>query len=74
MEKDSKIVLLADVYKMREQKQKELDFYTEKLEELQTRLFFIKKEIQVTTFIIDMIEKEKIHSIGSSHNSYSEET
>jgi len=68
MEKDSKIVLLADVYRMREQKQKELDFYTEKLEELQTKLFFVKKEIQVTTFIIDMIEHEKIHMIGQREN------
>lgn len=67
MEK-SNIVLLSDVYKMREQKQKELDFYTEKLKELETKMFFINKEIQVTTFIIDMIEREKIHMIGYNEN------
>lgn len=71
---DNKIVLLADVYKMREEKQKELAFYEQKLKELETKLFFVNKEIQVTTFIIDMIEKEKIHSIGSRYNNYSEET
>ena len=61
---DSKIILLADVYKMRETKEKELAFYSEKLKELEEKMFFIKKEIQMTTFIIDMIEKEKVHMIG----------
>jgi len=70
---DNKIVLLVDVYKMREEKQKELAFYEQKLKELETKLFFVNKEIQITTFIIDMIEKEKIHSIGGRYN-HSEET
>lgn len=61
---ESKIILLADVYKMREAKEKELAFYMEKLKELEEKMFFIKKEIQMTTFIIDMIEKEKVHMIG----------
>jgi len=65
---DNKIILLADVYKMREEKQRELAFYTEKLKELESKLFFIKKEIQVTTFIIDMIEHEKVHMIGYTEN------
>lgn len=63
---DSKIILLADVYKMREAKEKELAFYTEKLKELEEKMFFIRKEIQMTTFIIDMIEKEKVHMIGQT--------
>ena len=61
---DSKIVLLADVYKMRETKEKELAFYIKKLKELEEKMFFIRKEIQTTTFIIDMIEKEKVQMIG----------
>ena len=65
---DNKIVLLADVYRMREEKQRELEFYTEKLKELETKLFFVNKEIQVTTFIIDMIEREKVHMIGHREN------
>lgn len=69
MNKDqSKIVLLADIYQLREQKQKELDYYGERLKELQTKLFFVQKEIQITNYIIDMIEKEKIHSIGNKHH------
>lgn len=65
---DNKIVLLADVYRMREEKQKELAFYEQKLKELETKLFFVNKEIQITTFIIDMIEREKIHMIGHKTN------
>lgn len=64
---DTKIILLADVYKMRETKEKELAFYTEKLKELEEKMFFIRKEIQTTTFIIDMIEKEKIYMIGQDN-------
>ena len=63
-----KIVLLADVYKLKEEKEKELAFYTEKLKELETKMFFLNKEIQVTTFIIDMIEKEKIQMIGQNND------
>lgn len=65
---DNKIILLADVYKMREEKQRELAFYAEKLKELESKLWFINKEIQVTTFIIDMIEQEKVHMIGYTEN------
>lgn len=61
----SKIILLSDVYEWRAQKQKELEYYTEKLEELEQKLFFIRKEMQLTAFIIDMIEKEKVHNIGA---------
>ena len=68
MTDNGKIVLLADIYKMREAKEKELAFYSEKLKELEEKMFFLKKEIQMTTFIIDMIEKEKIHMIGHNND------
>ncbi len=65
MNSNSKIVLLSDVYKMREEKQKELAFYSKTLLELNNKLFFIKKEIEITNFIIEMIEKEKVYMIGN---------
>lgn len=49
-------------------KEKELRFYNERMEELKTKLFFIQKEMEITTFIIDMIEKEKIAIIGQNDN------
>jgi hypothetical protein len=56
----SKIIILSDIYKLREEKEKELQFYKSKLEELEKKLFFVQKEVQLTNFIIDLIEKEKI--------------
>ena len=64
MNSNSKIILLSDVYKMREEKQKELAYYSNTLLELNNKLFFIKKEIEITNFIIEMIEKEKVYMIG----------
>jgi hypothetical protein len=59
----SKLILINDIYKLREEKQKELEFYRSKLEELQKKMFFIQKEIQLTNFIIDLIEREKIQDL-----------
>tara|TARA_R110000868_G_C10425065_1_gene723729 strand:- start:238 stop:396 length:159 start_codon:yes stop_codon:yes gene_type:complete len=50
---------------MREEKQKELAFYNKTLLELNNKLFFIKKEIEITNFIIEMIEKEKVYMVGN---------
>ena len=56
----AKIVLLSDLKDLREQKEQEMRYYSERLEELNKKMFFIRKEIELTNFIIDLIEKEKI--------------
>lgn len=56
----AKIILLTDLKDLRKQKEQELKFYTEKLDALNRKLFFIRKEIELTNFIIDLIEKENI--------------
>lgn len=56
----AKIILLSDLKDLRAQKQQELKYYSERLDELNKKLFFINKEIQLTTFIIDLIEKENL--------------
>lgn len=58
----SKIILLKDVYALKEQKEKELAFYKEKLEELQDKVYWIERDITLTRNIIRMIE-EKITNI-----------
>lgn len=55
-----RLILLNDIYQFREQKQRELEFYREKLQQLENKMFFVRKEIELTNFIIDLIEKEKI--------------
>ena len=54
------IILLSDLKDLRKQKERELKYYSERLEELNKKMFFIRKEIELTNFIIDLIEKEKI--------------
>jgi hypothetical protein len=59
----SKIVLLKDVYALKEQKEKELLFYKEKLLEIQDKMFWLEKELKLTKDIIKMIEEEKIKNL-----------
>lgn len=54
------IILLSDLKDLRKQKEQELKYYSERLEELNKKLFFIRKEIELTNFIIDLIEKENL--------------
>jgi len=59
-EANSNIIILSDIYNMRAEKEKELAYYEEKLKELENKLFFVRKEIQLKNFIIEIIEKEKV--------------
>jgi hypothetical protein len=60
---DKKIVLLTDFIEQKVRKEKELEFYSLQLEELQKKMFFLRKEIQLTTYIIEIVEKEKVVDI-----------
>jgi hypothetical protein len=55
-----KLIMLSEVLETRLRKQKELDYYQKQLEKLEQKMFFIKKDIEVTNLIISMIESEKI--------------
>ncbi len=59
----STIILLKDVYEMKEQKEKELLFYKEKLEELRDKVYWLERDIALTKNIIRMIQEEKISEI-----------
>ena len=54
------IILLSELRDLRKQKEQELKYYTNRLEELNKKLFFIRKDIELTNFIIELIEKENI--------------
>jgi hypothetical protein len=56
----SKIILLKDFYEMKDQKEKELLFYKEKLEELRDKVYWIERDIALTKNIIRIIEEESI--------------
>jgi hypothetical protein len=55
-----RIVLLQDLIDIRLRKQSELEFYTTQLNDLNLKMSFIKQEINLTSQIIVMIEKEEI--------------
>lgn len=58
--KDKKILFLEDIISQRVRKQTELDYYAKQLEDLEKKMFFLRKEIHLTNFIINAIEQEKI--------------
>ena len=58
--KEKNIILLDEILDLRTRKRKELEYYNQQLEELKMRMFFIQKEIDLTSNIIGMIEKEKM--------------
>tara|TARA_B100000427_G_scaffold211880_1_gene176702 strand:- start:6 stop:233 length:228 start_codon:yes stop_codon:yes gene_type:complete len=60
---DRKIVLLTDFIEQKVRKEKELEYYTSQLEELQKKMFFLRKEIQLTNYIIEIVEQEKVIDI-----------
>jgi hypothetical protein len=60
MQESKNIILLEEILDLRSRKKKELEYYSQQLEELKMRMFFIQKEIDLTSNIIVMIEKEKI--------------
>ena len=58
-----KIILLEDIYETKRRKEQELKFYTEQLEKLKQKMFFIQKDIDITNLCIELIEKEKVMDI-----------
>jgi hypothetical protein len=60
MTEESKVIIISDLLDTRARKEKELAFYNDQLKELQAKMYWVKKEIDLTTDIINMIEKEKM--------------
>jgi len=52
--------MLSEVLEQKIRKEQELEYYQKELEKLQQKMFFIKKDIDITNLIIDMIEKENV--------------
>jgi len=56
----SNLILITDILETKVRKEKELEYYQRELEKLQQKMFFIKKDIELTNLIINMIEKENV--------------
>ena len=60
---ESRIVLLADILDQKLRKERELTYYEAQLAQLLSRMQYIKKEIEITNMIIDLVTEEKIIDI-----------
>ena len=61
--KMSKLILLTDVIETKLRKEKELEFYQQELEKLQQKMFFLRKDIEITNLCITIIEQEKVYDV-----------
>lgn len=59
----SKLIHITDILETKLRKEKELEYYQKELEKLQQKMFYLKKDIDITNIIIDMIEQEKVLDI-----------
>jgi hypothetical protein len=61
--KMAKLILLTEVLETKIRKEKELEFYQQELEKLQQKMFFLRKEIEITNLCITIIEQEKVYDV-----------
>ena len=59
----SKIILLSDIIELKLRKEQELEFYQAELEKLQNKMFFLRKEIELTNTIINIIDQETVYDV-----------
>ena len=59
----SKLIQITDIIETRLRKEKELEYYQAELDKLQQKMFFLRKDIEITNLIINMIEKEQIYDV-----------
>lgn len=56
----SKLIFLTDIIEQRVRKEQEIEFYEEELRKIEEKLFWLRKEKQLTETIIEMINNEKV--------------
>jgi prefoldin subunit 5 len=61
----SNILLLTDIIEQKVRKEKELEYYQQELEKLQQKMWWIRKEIEITNLCIDVIESEKANLVSN---------
>ena len=59
-DREKSIIFIADLIESKLRKEREIEYYEEKLKEIEKKLFFLKKEQNVTETILDIIQNEKV--------------
>ena len=57
---NKKIIFITDLIESKMQKQREIEKYESQLKVIEERLFFLRKEKEITETILELIEHEKI--------------
>lgn len=60
MSDEHKLILLEDFLEQRLRKEQEISYYEEQMQEIERKLFFLRKERELTATIIDMLTREKV--------------
>lgn len=60
---EKKIILLSDFIDTRIRKEKELEYYQKQLEEIQQKMVWLKRDLDLTNTIIELIENENVVDI-----------
>ena len=59
-DREKSIIFITDLIESKKRKEREIEYYEEKLKEIEKKLFFLKKEQNVTETILDIIQNEKV--------------
>ena len=60
MDDEPKLILLEEFLEQRLRKEQEISYYEKQMEEIERKLFFLRKERELTATIIDMLTREKV--------------
>jgi hypothetical protein len=63
LEQEAKLILITDFIEQKLRKEQELDFYLKELEELQRKIGWLRREVDLTNTIISMIKTETVYDI-----------
>jgi hypothetical protein len=63
MSEEQRIILISDFIEQKLRKEKELEFYLEQLAELEKKIGFLRREVDLTNTIIGMIKGEMVYDI-----------
>lgn len=63
MSEEKRIILISDFIEQKLRKEQELEYYLKELEELQRKIGWLRREVDLTNTIIDMIKGETVYDI-----------
>ena len=63
LSEEQRIILISDFIEQKLRKEQELEFYLKELEELQRKIGYLRREVDLTNTIITMIKGEQVYDI-----------